>query len=80
MSERTTYTYTTMASSPVTTPKSKHIDVRHQIMRGRVGLKQSQVVHVVSASQHADVLAIQYQCATECAAFTVVCEENLGVL
>ena len=40
----------------VTTPNSKHIDVRHQLLRERVANGEFEVVHVSSALLHADFI------------------------
>ena len=45
-----------LAANPVTTPNSKHIDIRHHFIRERVARKQFRIVHVASALQHADFL------------------------
>ena len=43
-------------ANPVTTPNSKHIDIRHHFIREWVARKQFRVVHVASALEHADFL------------------------
>lgn len=45
-----------LAKNPVTTPNSKHIDVRHHFLRERVANGEFEVVHVASTLQHADFL------------------------
>ena len=44
------------AANHVTTPNSKHIDIRRHFIRERVARKQLRIVHVASALQHADFL------------------------
>ena len=41
-----------LANNPVTTPNSKHIDVRHHSLREHVASGEFEVVHVSSALQH----------------------------
>ena len=45
-----------LANNPVTTPNSKHINVRHHFLRERVANGEFQIVHVRSEGQHADFL------------------------
>ena len=45
-----------LACNPVTTPNSKHIDIRHHFIRGRVERGEFKVVHVRSDLQWADFL------------------------
>ena len=45
-----------LANNPVTTPNSKHIDVRHHFFRERVADQEFQIVHVPSEEQHVDFL------------------------
>ena len=45
-----------LANNPVTTPNSKHIDVRYHFFRERVANGEFQIVHVLSEEQHADFL------------------------
>ena len=43
-----------LAKNPVTTPNSKHIDIRHHFIRERVANGKFKVVYVSSEEQHAD--------------------------
>ena len=45
-----------LAHNPVTTPNSKHIDIRRHFLRERVANGEFRVVHVRSDLQHADFL------------------------
>ena len=45
-----------LAKNPVTTPNSKHIDIRHHFLRERVANGEFNIVHVSSGEQHADFL------------------------
>lgn len=45
-----------VAKNPVTTPNSKHIDVRHHFLRERVANGEFDAVHLSSAEQNLDVL------------------------
>ena len=46
----------TMAENPLSSGRSKHIDVRWHFMRELVGKKELKVVHAASEGQHADIL------------------------
>ena len=43
-------------ANPATTPRSKHIDIRHHFLRERVANREFRVVRVRSDLQHADFL------------------------
>ena len=45
-----------MAENPLSSGRSKHIDVRGHFIRELVGKKGLKVVHVASEWQHADIL------------------------
>ena len=45
-----------LAKHPATTPNSKHIDIRHHVIRERVANGEFKVVYVPSEEQHADFL------------------------
>ncbi|CAB1097067.1 unnamed protein product [Ectocarpus sp. CCAP 1310/34] len=45
-----------LANNPVTTPYSKHMNMRHHFIREGVARKHFKVVHVASALQHADFM------------------------
>ena len=45
-----------LAKNPVTTPNSKHIDIRHHFIRERVANGEFKVVSVPPEEQHADFL------------------------
>ena len=45
-----------LAKNPVTTPNSKHIDIRHHFIRERVANDEFKVVFVPSEEQHANFL------------------------
>lgn len=45
-----------LAVNPATTPNSKHIDIRHHLIRERVARGEFKVVHVPTTFQHADFL------------------------
>ena len=44
------------AENPLSSGRSKHIDVRWHFIRELVGKKELKVVHVASEWQHADIL------------------------
>ena len=56
-----------LAYSPVTTPNSKHIDIRHHSIRKRVERGELKVVHVRSDLQRADFLTKPLPKETFCA-------------
>ncbi|CAB1099242.1 unnamed protein product [Ectocarpus sp. CCAP 1310/34] len=45
-----------LAQVPISNSNSKHIDVRHHIIRELAGRKEISIFHVESAIQHADFL------------------------
>ena len=45
-----------LAKNPATTPKSKHIVIRHHFIRERVANGELKIVYVPSEEQHADIL------------------------
>ena len=45
-----------LAKHPISESNSKHIDVRHHLLRKRVEEKEINVIHVASKYQHADFL------------------------
>ena len=47
-----------LANNPVTTPNSKHINVRHHFLRERVANGEFQIVRVPSEEHNADFLTI----------------------
>ena len=45
-----------IAKHPISNSNSKHIDVRHHLLRELVERKEIEIIHVASQCQHADVL------------------------
>ena len=45
-----------LGENPLTTPNSKHIDVRHHFVRGLCQKGSTVLEHVGTADQHADIL------------------------
>ena len=45
-----------LAQNPITNSNLKYIDVRHHLLRERVGQRDIKVVQVPSEFQHADIL------------------------
>ena len=45
-----------IAKHPISNSNSKHIDVRHHLLRELVERKEIEIIHVASQCQHADFL------------------------